>query len=161
MNFDLHSQLTAWRIVVFVFLLSWLSQIPYLFSVPELTNVGSSDVIEATKATGWLISAGLVVFGLVASIAAMAQKPPLSKVGLVMMLLSSATYVAVWWNFSGYFDVNISVTKLFADLWAAAVGSGRRLIFVHLDVVLLSYYHLMLLALLFEAYRRRQHNAEI
>jgi len=60
-------QHTTWRIVVLVFLLSWLSQIPYLFPIPDLAKAGSTDPIEATKATGWIISAALVVFGLVAS----------------------------------------------------------------------------------------------
>src|SRR5512134_2906138 len=74
-------QHTTWRIMVLVFLLSWLSQIPYLFPIPDLEKAGSSDVIEATKATGWTISAALVVFGLVASFAGMAHRPALKQVG--------------------------------------------------------------------------------
>jgi len=84
----------------------------------------------------------------------------LKKIVLVLMLLSSAAYAAVWWIFSGYFDVNIPLTKLFADLWSAARASGRRLIFVHLDVVLLAYYHVMFLLLAFEIYRRRQFGSD-
>jgi hypothetical protein len=160
MNPDVHMQHTAWRIATLIFLLSWLSQLPYLFPIPDLAKMGSTDPIEATKATGWIISAVLVVFGLVASFAGMGRKRDLKRLGLVLMLLSSAAYAVVWWRFSGYFDVNISLTKLFADLWSAAAASGRRLIFLHLDVVLLAYYHVMLVVLAFEIYRRWQYGSD-
>lgn len=160
MSLGLRLHHTTWRIVVLVFLLSWLSQMPYLFPIPDIARAGSSDPIEATKATGWIISAALVVFGLVASFAGIAQRPTLKKIGLLLMVLSSAAYATAWWIFSGYFDVNISVTKLFADLWSAATASGRRLIFLHLDVVLLVYYHVMLVVFAFEIYRRRQFSSD-
>jgi hypothetical protein len=138
----------ARRILVLVFLLSWLSQVFYLLPIPDLTKWGSTDPVEATRITGWIISAALILFGLAASLVVMIRKR-----GLVLMFASSISYVVVWWLFSGYFDVEISLTKLFADLWAAGRVSGRPLVFLHLDVLLLAYYHIMAVVLAYSMYR--------
>jgi hypothetical protein len=138
----------ARRVLAPVFLISWLSQVFYLVPVPDLTKWGSTDPIEATRIVGWLISAALVSFGLTAGLVTIVRKR-----GLVLIFASSISYVAVWWLFSGYFDVEMSLAKLFSDLWLAAKASARPFVFLHLDVVLLAYYHIMIVVLAYLMYR--------
>jgi hypothetical protein len=138
------------KILTALFLLAWLSQAIYLFPIPDFGKLGSTDTVQATIASGWIITAVLIAFGLVAGIVG-----PSRRIGLLLMLLSSLSYIVSWWIFSGYFDVNISIGKLFADLWSAAKISGRQAIFLHRDVLLLVFYHVVLVFLAFYLYRWR------
>lgn len=147
-TFDPNSRVT--KILVWIFLLTWLSQVVYLIPIPNLANVGSPDAVEATKATGWIITAALIAFGVIAGVIALNR-----RIGISLMLVSSLTYVLVWWLFSGYFDGHISMAKMFADLWSAAKASGRQGMFLHRDVVLNVFYHLMVLFLAYVMLRRR------
>lgn len=140
----------SWKITVVVFLISWLSQMYYLFPVPDFTVSVGDNPIEAVKRTGWIISIALIVFGLAAGVTALVKR----RVGLVLMLISGLSYALAWWAFSGYFDVDISLPKLFSVLWVAARASGHQFTFFHLDVVLLIYYHFIVLALSLMLYRR-------
>lgn len=138
------------KIFVTLFLLSWFSQAVYLVPTPDFGKLGSADTVQATIASGWIITAVLIAFGLVAGFVG-----PSRRVGLWLMLLSSLSYVVSWWIFSGYFDVNMSIGKLFADLWSAAKISGRQAIFLHRDVLLLIFYHVVSVFLAFYLYRWR------
>lgn len=149
MNAILQVGSRATKILAWLFLLSWLSQIFYLFPIPDLAKWGSTDPIEAVKAQSWIAITLLVAFGLIAGFVALAR-----KIGLVLMLLSSLAYVIVWWVFSGYFDRSISVPGLFADMWSFAKVSERQVIFLHRDVVLNAVYHALVLTLAYAIYRR-------
>lgn len=149
MNTTLHPSSRVTRVLIWVFLLAWLSQLVYLVPVPDLAKSTSPDAVEATKATGWVITAVLIVFGVIAGVVALKR-----KIGIALMLISSLTYVLMWWFFSGYFDVEMSLPKMFADLWSAAKTSGREGIFLHRDVVLNAFYHLMVVVLAYVMLRR-------
>lgn len=130
---------------VWVFLIAWLSQLVYLLPLPDLAKLSSPDVVAATRATGWIVDAVSIAFGLIAGIVALKR-----RIGITLMLISSLGYVITWWVFSGYFDVHMSMMKMFTDLWSVAKSSGRQLIFLHRDVLLNAFYHL---SVVFLAYR--------
>lgn len=142
------------RVLVWVFLTAWLSQLVYLIPVPDLAQVNSPDAVEATKATGWIITAALIAFGLIAGVVGLNR-----RIGIGLMLISSLTYVLAWWLFSGYFDVQMSIAKMFADLWSAAKTSGREVIFLHRDVVLNVFYHVMVVFLTYVVLRGKLRTA--
>lgn len=54
------------------------------------------------------------------------------------------------------FDVDISITNLFSDLWAYSKPSDRELIFLHRDVVLLVFYNAMLFVLAALIWKQRR-----
>src|SRR5262245_34634034 len=138
------------KLSIWIFLLAWLSQVVYLVPVQDVTKLASSNVIEVTKARGWILTLVLISFGILAGAIALKY-----RLGLFLMLISSLTYVGTWWLFSGYFDVRMSPYKLFGDLWSAAQISGREMIFLHRDVVLNAFYHLMVFFLCYVSFQRR------
>jgi hypothetical protein len=144
----------ATRTLVWVFLLAWVSQLVYLMPVSDLAKFGSADAVEATKAAGWIITAGLIAFGMIAGIVALKR-----RIGIGLMLISSLAYVVTWWLFSGYFDVQMSMAKMFADLWSAAKTTRREVIFLHRDIVLNVFYHLMVPFLAYVIFRGRARTA--
>lgn len=55
------------KILATLFLLAWLSQAIYLLPIPDFAKLGSTDTVQATIASGWIITAVLIAFGLVAA----------------------------------------------------------------------------------------------
>jgi len=144
------------KILAWLFVVSWLSQVFYLIPIPDLAKWGSTDPIAAVKAESWVAVALLTSFGVVAGLVALTR-----KIGVALMLLSSLAFVVVWWLFSGYFDRSISLPKLFADMWSFATLNGRELVFVHKDVVLNAFYHALIPVLAYVIYRRSARKAVI
>jgi hypothetical protein len=148
-------------------LLTWLSQVFYLYPLPQqavstfvanqerafdagLAVTGKSESKEAYLDRmrdlasrevwlGWAESLVTISFGVLAGLSLIRRW----RISVYVLLLSSALYVATWWLFSGYLNTEVSLTDLFPALWKAAVAGHRELVFLHKDVVLLAIYHLL------------------
>lgn len=130
-----YSEIFAW-----IVLLSWLSQTPYLLSMP---SGASGKAVETFLWEDWSLRAAMIAFGVAASVLALKRH----RLWLAGVFLTSLAYVIYWWLFSGYFTVDVTLGELSRGLWMKAQAPGYMLITVHRDFLLLSFYHLVVVSI--------------
>jgi len=128
------------KIVPWIVLVSWLSQIPYLLGMPSETT---DKAVEAFFWEDWSLRVTMIAFGLAASVLALKHH----RWWPTGVLLTSLAYVIYWWLFSGYFTVDMTLGQLFNGLWMKAREPGYAVITIHRDFLLISFYQLVVLSL--------------
>lgn len=137
------------RVLVGAFILAWLSLAIYLFPLPNFSTFYTTDAVQGAIWRGWVITLLLVAFGLISGGLALFY-----QWAMVLVLISSGAYIVMWWAFSGYFDRDMSVVGMFRELWTASGVGGHRATFLHRDVVLVVFFHLLFIYLAFQLMRR-------